>query len=187
MLVPLRSGGSRAPLFGLHDLSGNVVAYRRLTVRLGDNQPVYGPQYPGQHLTEPLCLAFGKLAARLCVAIRRVQPVGPYYLAGSSLGGAIAYEIARHLRAAGKKVALITLLDTAAPGADPRGPARVLRHIGEFAHRPLPPWTWLAYFARRWRNPRRRQHHHLTLYQSTTADGLGARLGRLATEVLSWA
>lgn len=45
------------------------------------------------------------------------QPEGPYYLGGSSLGGLIAYEIARQLTVAGQAVALLAMFDTSAPGA----------------------------------------------------------------------
>jgi len=123
-----------------------------------------------------------ELAARYSETIRGRQPAGPYFLAGYSLGGVIAYEVARRLRAAGDEVALLALLDTARPGADPKGPARVLHHIGEFAHRA--PWTWPAYFRRRWRNRRRRHRSERALYRSAGENGLGGRLERLATEVL---
>src|SRR5207244_13147005 len=50
-------------------------------------------------------------------AMRVAQPRGPYHIAGYSLGGLLAYEIARQLRAAGEEVAWLCLLDTAAPPA----------------------------------------------------------------------
>jgi thioesterase domain-containing protein len=53
--------------------------------------------------------------------MRKVQPRGPYLLGGYSFGGLAAYEIARHLRAAGEEVALLVLFDT----ANPAKPARV--------------------------------------------------------------
>lgn len=41
-----------------------------------------------------------------------MQPEGPYYLGGYSMGGLIACEMARRLRAAGETVGLLALLDT---------------------------------------------------------------------------
>jgi thioesterase domain-containing protein len=44
-----------------------------------------------------------------------VQPQGPYFLAGYSLGGAAAWETARQLEAAGERVALLALIDAPFP------------------------------------------------------------------------
>jgi amino acid adenylation domain-containing protein len=48
-------------------------------------------------------------------AIRATQPAGPYFLAGYSLGGVLAYELAGCLRAAGEQVAWLGLLDAGTP------------------------------------------------------------------------
>lgn len=42
--------------------------------------------------------------------LRRVQPFGPYHLAGFCYGGLVAFEMARRLRAEGQAVASLTLL-----------------------------------------------------------------------------
>lgn len=47
---------------------------------------------------------------RIC----EIQPEGPYLLGGFSAGGAVAFEVAQQLRAAGKQVPLIVLFDTVA-------------------------------------------------------------------------
>jgi len=41
-----------------------------------------------------------------------VQPQGPYYLAGASFGGLVAYEMANQLQARGAKIGLLALFDT---------------------------------------------------------------------------
>jgi acetoacetyl-CoA synthetase len=46
------------------------------------------------------------------MAIREVQPHGPYLLAGYSSGGLVAIEVGRRLLARGENVAFIALLDT---------------------------------------------------------------------------
>jgi thioesterase domain-containing protein len=48
-------------------------------------------------------------------AIRAHQPQGPYYLAGWSFGGIVAFEIAQRLRAAGESVPMLILFDSACP------------------------------------------------------------------------
>ncbi|MEN9519258.1 MAG: hypothetical protein RLZZ381_1846, partial [Cyanobacteriota bacterium] len=47
--------------------------------------------------------------------ILAVQPQAPYLIAGYSTGGLIAWEIAQQLRAMGKEVALLAILDTDGP------------------------------------------------------------------------
>ncbi len=39
VLVPLRTDSGRPPLFCVHELSGNVIVYRRLAAHLSDDQP----------------------------------------------------------------------------------------------------------------------------------------------------
>lgn len=55
------------------------------------------------------------LAAAHLKAVRLKQPLGPYRLAGYSLGGLIAYEMAQQLREAGEEVEFLFLLDPMAP------------------------------------------------------------------------
>ncbi|HEU0078666.1 MAG TPA: thioesterase domain-containing protein, partial [Longimicrobiaceae bacterium] len=62
-----------------------------------------------------------EMAARYVDAVRAVRPRGPYLLGGWSVGGPVAFEMARRLRAAGEEVALLALIDSWAPvdGARP--------------------------------------------------------------------
>ena len=48
-----------------------------------------------------------------------MQPAGPYRLGGWSLGGLIAFEMARQLTEAGQEVELVALIDTLPPAAAP--------------------------------------------------------------------
>jgi thioesterase domain-containing protein len=83
---------------------------------LGTDQPFYGLQAVGlDGRSEPLQTveAMAELYVR---AIRTVQPHGPYWLGGHSLGGQIAYAMAQQLRRAGEEVALVAVMDTFAPG-----------------------------------------------------------------------
>jgi thioesterase domain-containing protein len=45
-------------------------------------------------------------------SIRQVQPHGPYFLIGYSLGGLVMLEIARRLSGDGEKIALLVMLDS---------------------------------------------------------------------------
>src|SRR5262249_57381994 len=52
------------------------------------------------------------MAATYRQALRMVQPEGPYLLAGSSMGGVIAYEMAQQLVEEGEEVAFLGLIDS---------------------------------------------------------------------------
>jgi aspartate racemase len=115
-LVPIQPGGSKPPLFCLHLALGHVLFYRDLAHRLGLDQPVYGFQPQGSDGTQLYHTRIEEMAAHYINEMRSLQPVGPYYLAGSSSGGLIAFEMARQLHAQGQKVGLVALFDTYAPG-----------------------------------------------------------------------
>jgi len=111
VLVPLQAGSSgRRPLFCVHPVGGEVVAYRELARHLGAGQPVYGLQSPDPPLED-----LREMAARYAAAVREVQPAGPYRIAGWSMGGAVAYEIARQLRTLGERVEVLALIDSLSP------------------------------------------------------------------------
>ncbi|MCX7570500.1 amino acid adenylation domain-containing protein, partial [Tumebacillus sp. DT12] len=108
----------RTPLFFVHPVGGNVLAYSELARALGQEQPFYGLQAYGLNDdSEPLA-DMSDMAASYLREIREVQPEGPYLLGGWSLGGVVAYEMARQLREAGQEVAMLALLDSRAPIAD---------------------------------------------------------------------
>jgi acyl-CoA synthetase (AMP-forming)/AMP-acid ligase II/thioesterase domain-containing protein/acyl carrier protein/NADP-dependent 3-hydroxy acid dehydrogenase YdfG len=114
-LVPIQPEGSKPPLFCMHAAAGNVLFYRDLARHLGKDQPVYGLQARGLDGKQPPRDSIPEMAAAYLEEIRTLQPAGPYYLAGYSNGGIIAYEMAQQLVAQGEKVALLALLDTASP------------------------------------------------------------------------
>ena len=55
------------------------------------------------------------MSAHYINEIRSVQPHGPYYLGGFSVGGTIIYEMAQQLLAQGERVAMLAFLDAPAP------------------------------------------------------------------------
>ena len=114
-VVGIQTGGSRPPFFCVHPASGSVLGYVELARHLGSDQPFYGLQAPGlDDESEPVAQVEA-LAARYVAAVRGVQPGGPYLLGGWSIGGVIAFEMARQLRRQGHEVALLALLDSFAP------------------------------------------------------------------------
>jgi len=110
-LVPIRERGSLPPLFIAHGLASNLLLFRELAESLGPNQPVYGIQLAAPENAGLEELRLEAFAARSVEEICAVDPAGPYYLAGHSLGGLLVFEIAAQLGKMGKEVGLLALLD----------------------------------------------------------------------------
>jgi thioesterase domain-containing protein/acyl carrier protein len=114
-LVPLQPKGTKPPLFCIHPIGGNVVGYVDLARRLGEDQPLYGLQAVGLDGKRPRHKRIEDMADHYVSEIRRLQPSGPYYLAGSSFGGTVAFEMAHRLLAQGCEVAFLGMFDTWGP------------------------------------------------------------------------
>jgi acyl-coenzyme A synthetase/AMP-(fatty) acid ligase/thioesterase domain-containing protein len=114
-LVPLQPCGTRPPLFLVAGGGGLGVAFIPWARRLGPDRPTWALQSPaleGRGLPDR---SVRSLARRYVAEIRRVQPRGPYHIAGHSFGGLVAFEMAHQLRDAGHEVAFLGLLDSFPP------------------------------------------------------------------------
>ncbi|WP_375765651.1 amino acid adenylation domain-containing protein [Archangium gephyra] len=116
-LVPLRRGGNRTPFFCVHPVGGGVLCYLELSRRLHPEQPFYGLQAPADLESHGTLEA---LATHYVDAIQQVQPHGPYLLGGWSMGGRVAYEMARQLQQRGEPVALLAIIDARSREDGPR-------------------------------------------------------------------
>jgi amino acid adenylation domain-containing protein len=118
-LVAIKPHGDRPPFFCVHPIGGNVLCYLELARHLAPEQPFYALQSP-----DPGEGGFPggieEMAARYLRELRRVQPEGPYRLGGWSMGGLVAFEMARQLEREGAGVDLVALIDTPPPAAEPR-------------------------------------------------------------------
>ncbi|MEO1616254.1 MAG: amino acid adenylation domain-containing protein [Planctomycetota bacterium] len=107
---------SHAPnVFMIHPPGGIVICYRDLAKELSDDVTLVAVRSRGLHGDEPLPISLAEMAAEYVDAIRSRQPKGPYYLGGWSLGGVIAFEVARQLREANGEVRNLILLDSTVP------------------------------------------------------------------------
>jgi amino acid adenylation domain-containing protein len=109
-LTPPVNGFRVRPFFCVHPAGGNVLCYAELARALGPDQPFYGLQLPELEVLGSVP-TIEALAAHYVAALGTVAPAGPYALGGWSLGGAIAYEMACQLQAAGREVDLLALID----------------------------------------------------------------------------
>lgn len=119
---PARDTSSRPPFFCVHALGGNVLEYYDLAHYLGKAQPFYGFQSAGLDGKHAAHTCVEDMAAHYIKEMRELQPAGPYFIGGRSLGGMIAFEMARQLRVQGEEIGLLALLDTY-----PSGYAKLLR------------------------------------------------------------
>lgn len=109
-VVRLNDGPVEKNLLLFHAIGGTVFAYGHLARELTPDLRVWGVPSP---VDEPEAeTSLQALVERHLAVVRRVQPSGPYRLAGWSMGGILAYEIARELRAAGEDVTAVGLLDS---------------------------------------------------------------------------
>lgn len=100
------------PVFLVHGLRGDVLDLRPLAARLDLGRPVYGLQARGLDARERPQDRVEDMAAYYVEHVRRLQPEGPYALAGFSFGGLVAYEMACRLRREGEEVEFLGLIDS---------------------------------------------------------------------------
>lgn len=120
LVVELQAGDpARKPLVLLHPVGGHVYFYRALVRHLDPGLPVYGIRAQGvEGEAEPLT-SMAEMAQVYTAALQALQPQGPYYLAGASFGGTLAYAMTQELVAQGEKVAYLALIDTPSQGHMP--------------------------------------------------------------------
>ena len=117
--VTLQPEGPLTPVFWVHPVGGNVLCYAELARHLGTERPFHALQATGLDGREAPLASVEDMARRYVEQVRAVQPEGPYLLGGWSLGGAVAFEMARELRRQGQEVSLLALLDSFPPTGSP--------------------------------------------------------------------
>lgn len=103
---------SLPPLFCIHPAGGTVFCYMEMASHLRGGRAVYGVQANGVDGSQPPHETLAEMAAHYARAIREIQPCGTVHLAGWSLGGNIAFEVARQLQQRGTDVGILALLDS---------------------------------------------------------------------------
>lgn len=116
-LVPIQIAGELPPLFFVHPIGGNVLCYAELARYLGDKRPFYGLQSVGLSGEKEPLTKIEDMADIYIEALQEIQPHGPYYLGGWSMGGIVAWEMAQQLQQLGQEVALLALIDSHVPDA----------------------------------------------------------------------
>ncbi|MEP7233019.1 MAG: amino acid adenylation domain-containing protein, partial [Ginsengibacter sp.] len=112
-LVPLRTGGNKVPIYIVCGEGGTALLFKSFAESMDPDQPVYALQLPVDAKDLKTVPDNIEEIARLFIEeILINNPEGPYALAGHCLGGFIAFEIAKQLKEAGKRVRLLAMFDT---------------------------------------------------------------------------
>jgi len=111
-LVPIQPTGYKPPFFCVHGVGGNVLGFHELARRISPDYPLYGLQSQGLDGNHTCHKSIEDMARHYIGEIRSLQPAGPYFVGGFSLGGLIAFEMAQQLRAQGEEVGMLVLFDT---------------------------------------------------------------------------
>ena len=110
-LIAIRPGPiENPPLFLMHAAGGRSINYYGLAREMRTDWPIYALED-----VTGTDRSVVEMAARYVDAMRRVQPHGPYYLAGWSTGATVAFEAARQLGTAGEEIGLVGLFDAFSP------------------------------------------------------------------------
>jgi thioesterase domain-containing protein/acyl carrier protein len=176
-VVPLNEGGTQPPLFLIAGAGGHVFTFHKFSRLLGPDFPAYGMKAIGVDGSEPPPDRVEAIAARYLDEILKVRPNGPYVLAGYSVGGLMAFELALQMQRRGLDVARVIAFDTHAPGY-PRPlpwPVRMGIHLMNFLSRPGErKWHYLTERLRNLRHRVLRQVklNHLDLPHQPNVGGL---------------
>lgn len=111
-LVTIKTQGSKRPLYLVHGAGLNLLLYKTLVSHLDADQPVFGLQAKGLDGVEEPLNSIEEIAAYYIQEILSVDKSGTYALAGFSLGGQLAYEMAHQLLLMNKKVSFLGVFDT---------------------------------------------------------------------------
>ncbi|MDJ0389492.1 amino acid adenylation domain-containing protein [Roseomonas sp. E05] len=145
-LVRLCQGDAALPpLFMVHPAGGIAWCYGPLARALTPRRTVYGLQAPALQEGAPPPDSLEALAADYVDRILAVTPHDTLHLGGWSVGGIIAQAMAVRLRALGRRVGVLAMLDSyptdvwrAEPEPEASAPLRALLAIGGFDPDRLP-------------------------------------------------
>jgi thioesterase domain-containing protein/acyl carrier protein len=114
-IVRVKGRGSRPPLFLVHGAGGSAFAFTSLARHLHPEQPLLVFQDPGVDAGAGGEESIELIAKEYVNAMRAVQLGGPYLLGGWSMGGVVAFEMARQLEQQKQRIGLLALVDAYLP------------------------------------------------------------------------
>jgi thioesterase domain-containing protein/acyl carrier protein len=108
-ITVLQPNGTKMPLFFIHPGVGEVLVFMNLA-RYIDDRPVYALRARGFD-GEEYFTSMQEMITEYHQAIKGVQPMGPYAIAGYSFGSILAFEITKVIEANGDSVKFLATFD----------------------------------------------------------------------------
>ena len=113
IIVPLKcSDNNQSNIFFCHPISGMIYCFNPLISQWNLPISIYGIQDPSISKGHLLYDSVLSMAEHYATQIKKIQPNGPYFLAGYSFGGTIAYEIANILKQQDFSIGLLVLIES---------------------------------------------------------------------------
>ena len=112
-LRPAQKGSNATPLVFVHPIGGSIIAYKDICRYLAPGRAIYGIQSQPDEVRNSL--AHPTIEALAADYVRQVEALelgAQLIISGYSLGGAVAFEMARQFAARGTLVESVIIIDT---------------------------------------------------------------------------
>lgn len=142
--IPIQPNGAKPAFFAIHVLGRHEDLFRPLSAALGPDQPFYGLSVGIPRNLDDINV---ERTARLYFdEIQTFHPAGPVGLVAVSMAAYFAFELAQLLRAAGREVRVLAVLDAVGPAGRPPlvGRAKLRAHLQQVRDHGL--WHFVQVF-----------------------------------------
>lgn len=111
-IVPIRSEGTRPPVYCVHPAGGLASTYECFTKALPASIPVFGIQSRIWHTDQGEWESLDRMAKSYADSIARHAPSGPIRLFGFCMGGYLSMSVARQLEERSTKVEVVAMANS---------------------------------------------------------------------------
>ena len=177
-IVPLKPFGNKPPLMIVHGFNMSVLMFMPIARQLDHMQPVYGIQPKGLHKLESPLMTMEEIASEYIQEMFEKVPSDAYALAGYSFGGFVAFEMAKQLRALGKKVTMLAMFDCNAETGYFRETS--MQKLIRKSYRQFPKFEFILKSL--WRNPKETLEYQTYFLKSKWKSFFGTELAATQDE-----
>ena len=110
-ILPLSDIGNGPAFYCVHSVTGSATDFRSLAQMLSPTYRFFGIQAPTPKRNAAFASSIEHISQFYADRLNEFQPTGPLILGGHSTGAVIALEMAQRLRALGRDVSMLIVLD----------------------------------------------------------------------------